>query len=200
MSSKERTSVSEALTTPLGRGLASAGMTALTLAGVNKLLGTKKASELFARMGTKVPMVSAKGVAGASLGSGALSGLTANMDRSIYANHLADKLNRRGKGFTSSEKKLVGRAMSSGPEIGSKSFSEHYFSPASMGAFRAALGGLMGGFSPMAAVEGGLAGSGGTVVNKAIMSRALKNRIESGKKLTAAEARLARMLGGNRNA
>ena len=200
MSSKERTSVSEALTTPLGRGLSSAGMTALTLAGVNKLLGTRKASELFARMGARAPMVSAKGIAGASLGSGGLSALTANMDRSIYANHLADKLKRRGKGFTSNEKKLVGRAMSSGPEFGSKSFSEHYFSPASMGAFRAALGGLMGGFSPMAAIEGGLAGSGGTVANKAIMSRALKSRIDSGKRLTPAEARLARMIGGGRNA
>ena len=189
--SKDTTSLSEKLTTPLGRGLSSAGATAATLLAANKLLGSKKAGELFARMGSKAPIVSNKGIAGTTLASGALSGIMADFDRSLYAKSLTRKALRGAKDLSSKEKRILGNALSKGPATGRKNFSEHYFSPTSMGAFRGVLGGLMGGFSPIAATEGALSGAGGTALNKAVLARALKNRIESGKGLLPSEQRLA---------
>lgn len=190
----QSTTLSEKLTTPLGRGLSGTAATVGTLLAANKLMGTKKAGELFARMGSKAPIVSNKGIAGAALGSGGLSALMADFDRDLYAKHLANKIRRGGKDFTGKEKALLGNALPAGPTTAGKGFAEHYFTPTSMGAFRGVLGGVMGGFSPMAAAEGALAGAGGTALNKAIMAQALKDRISSGKELRPSEQVLARYL------
>ena len=192
--SEKGSTISEKLTTPLGKGLAGTGATLATLLAANKLMGTKKAGELFARMGKKAPIISGKGMAGASLGSGALAAITADFDRNIYAKHLANKIRRGGTDFTGAERKLVGNALPTGPVTSGKTMSEHYFTPTSMGAFRGVLGGLLGGFSPVAAAEGALAGSGGTAINKAIMARALQDRMASGKKLLPSEQALAQYL------
>lgn len=199
MQKKERQSVSEALTTPLGKGVASAAATAATLGLANKALGTQRAAKLLARAGMSAPKIGGRQIAGASLGSGALAGIMADFDRSIYAKNLSDKIHRGGKGFTRAEKRLLLRNKKVGPSTGKgRSMSEHYFSPTSMGAFRSVLGGLMGGFSPLAFAEGAAAGSGGTVINKAIMSRALASRIRDGKDLNASERRLAAQIKGMR--
>ena len=190
----QSTTLSEKLTTPLGRGLSGTAATVGTLLAANKLMGTKKAGELFARMGSKAPAVSNKGIAGAALGSGALSALMADFDRGLYAKHLASKIRRGGTDFTGKERQLLGNALPTGPTTRGKGFAEHYFTPTSMGAFRGALGGLMGGFSPVAAAEGAFAGAGGTALNKAVMAQALKDRMTSGKKLLPSEQALAQYL------
>ena len=191
---KDTTSISEKLTSPLGRGLSSAGATAAALLAANKLMGSKKAGEAFARMGYSAPAVSNKGVAGSALASGGISALMADFDRSLYAKNLARKASRGATDLTRKEKKLLGSAVTKGPARGSKDFSEHYFSPTSQGAFRGILGGLVGGFSPVAAAEGALSGAGGTALNKAVLTSALRNRIESGKNLLPSERRLAEFL------
>lgn len=202
MSTDRKTTISEKLTTPLGRGLSSAASTALVLGAAQKALGTQRAAKLLAGMGG-APQITGKQVAGASIGSGLLSGVMADFDRNIYARHILDKLKRDGRGFTGSEKNLLGPGYSpGGAERGSKSLSEHYFNPASMGAFRGVVGGLFGGLSPLAFAEGAAAGSGGTALNKAVLSRALKSRIDRGDygSLLPTEKRLARALamrGGN---
>ena len=96
------------------------------------------------------------------------------------------------------EKIKVYDVVVSAPTGAGKNFSEHYFTPTSMGAFRGVLGGLLGGFSPLAFAEGAAAGSGGTVLNKAIMSRALAKRMREGKDLNSAERRLAAQIRGMR--
>ena len=195
MQKAERQSVSEALTTPVGKGLASAGASAVTLGLAKKLVGTKKAGQLFARAGLRTPSITGNQIAGASIGSGAIAGLMADMDRSIYARNISNKIRRGGDDFTGSEKRLLlGNKSVGAPTGDGKNFAEHYFTPASMGAFRGALGGLLGGASPLAFAEGALAGSGGTAINKAIMSRALSGRIRSGKDLNSAERRLVTQL------
>lgn len=199
MKKEERKSIAEILTTPLGKGIASAAGTAATLGLANKALGTQRAAKIFARLGTGVPAIRGKDIAGASLGSGALAGLLADVDRSIYARNISNKIRRGGKDFTRAEKKLLLGNKKVGPPTGAgKNFSEHYFTPTSMGAFRGVLGGLLGGFSPLAFAEGAAAGTGGTVLNKAIMSRALAKRMREGKDLNSAERRLAAQIRGMR--
>ena len=110
----------------MGRGLTSAGMTAGALLAANKALGTRRAAEIFSRFGAKPLQIGGKQIAGSAAGSGLLSALFANPERSIYARSVADKIQRGGK-FTSSEKKFLGLRDPMGPRTAGKSFSEHYY-------------------------------------------------------------------------
>lgn len=197
MNSKD-TTLAEKLTTPIGRGLLSAGTTAGGLLLANKALGTQRAAKLFARIGKKPTPISGRNVAGAAIGSGLLSGVFAKPERSMYAASLADKIERGGK-FTNTEKRLFG-LKSSATRSAPKTLSEHYFSPSSMGGFRSVLGGVMGGFSPLAFTEGAATGVLGTVGSAELMARALKSRLKGGRKLNKREQRLAAMLRATKNA
>lgn len=189
----QQQSISERLTTPLGKGVIGAGSTAATLLAANKVLGTQRAAKLFARVGMKPTQISGKGIAGSTAAAGGLAALFANPERSMYAQSVMDKIQRGGK-FTGSERKLLGLDNRGMQRRAPKTLSERYFDPASMGAFRGVVGGLMGGFSPLAFAEGTAAGSVGTVANRALMTRALKNRLESGRDLNKKERLLATYL------
>ena len=197
MNSKD-TTLAEKMTTPIGKGLLSAGTTAGGLLLANKALGTQRAAKLFARIGKKPTGISGRNIAGTATGSGLLAGVFAKPERSMYAANIADKIERGGK-FTNTEKRLFG-LKDSATRSAPKTFSEHYFSPSSMGGFRSILGGVMGGFSPLAFTEGAAAGVLGTVGNRELMARALKSRIKSGRNLNSRERRLAAMLRATKDA
>lgn len=186
-------SISEHLTSPLGKGLIGAGSTAGTLLAANKLLGTQRAAKLFARMGMKPAQISGRNIAGSSAAAGGIAAIFANPERSMYAKSVMDKIQRGGK-FTGTEKRLLGLDNTGVQRRAPKTLSERYFDPASMGVFRSAVGGLMGGFSPLAFAEGAAAGAVGTAANRALMTTALKNRIESGRNLNKSERLLAAYL------
>ena len=184
--------VSKFLTSPVGKALGSAATTGVSLLALRRLMKTKAGQNVAKKLlqNKSLGGPSNKSIATTAALSGGLSGVFANAERDMYANALSSKLLSGRGGFTKTEKELLVGNVRKGTGK-KKGFSEHYISPMSHGAGRAALGFLFGG--PSGAAVEALSGAAGTVANRQLWARALAGRSKSGD-LTSAEKRLVNTL------